>query len=292
LSIGDTVTIVDSDLALNKAIRMVYFERSISKPYSYKVEVSDELEPQFITRLIAENKEVKRIIQTADLSNISKQRNAWRNTNELRNMIFGTDDYFDPTNIKPYSIETNMLSVGSKGAQLGIYGTVFEPNYQGDRSRFNISAGTLGHFTLEASVRYWVMNAVLMTGLSDSFALYIYARCSKVGTTGDYVTSAQAMQIDSELYYYFLLGVLHTPVNDIRDISMTYGNTRINGRTITTGRIQSADGTSYFDLDNNTIVMAGSSVTDVKNIANSKKMKLTFQSFPLTKITEKLLPTV
>jgi hypothetical protein len=269
LNLGDTVTIVDTDLGVNKAIRMIYYERSIVSPYSYKVEVSDELEPQLIQRLIAGEEEVQRIIRTADLSNISKQRNAWRNTNELRNMIFGTDDYFDPTNVKPYSIETQMLSVGSKGSQLGIYGSVFEPNFGADRTKVNISAGTLVHFTLEASPRSWTMNAVLITSLADATAYYIYARCDKVGSAGNYIISATQYQIDTSTYYYFLIGILHSVVGTARDISMTYGNTRINGRTITTGKIASANGASFIDLDNNTIVMSGSSISDVKTIADN-----------------------
>ena len=54
--------------------------------------------------------------------------------------------------------------------------------------------------------------------------------------------------------YYFLVGILSSVYADenFRDFTATYGFTRINGRTITTGRVQSSTKESYFDLDSDT----------------------------------------
>ena len=55
--------------------------------------------------------------------------------------------------------------------------------------------------------------------------------------------------------YYFLVGILNSidAVTNTRMLSLSYGFSTINGRFITTGRIQSADGNTYFDLDDGEI---------------------------------------
>jgi len=52
-------------------------------------------------------------------------------------------------------------------------------------------------------------------------------------------------------YYHFWIGVLNSVDSELkaRSFAPMYGFTMINGRFIKTGRIQSADGATYFDLD-------------------------------------------
>ncbi|XCI75273.1 MAG: hypothetical protein ABI045_00630 [Flavobacteriales bacterium] len=54
----------------------------------------------------------------------------------------------DTQNIKPFSIETGMLSVGMKGNQFIIKNLLIEPNYLGNKNVISLSAGVLIHFTL------------------------------------------------------------------------------------------------------------------------------------------------
>ena len=58
--------------------------------------------------------------------------------------------------------------------------------------------------------------------------------------------------------YYFLIGVLSSvkgsaDSGQYRIINTTYGATTVSGGLITTGRISSADGSTWFDLDNGEI---------------------------------------
>jgi len=267
LAMGEYVTIVDPELGINRAVRIIGLTRNIWEPNKYTVEIGDQLESDLYAKMIGDVDEIKRLITLNKLDDVSRARNTWKNTSELRGMIFGTDNYFDPGNIKPESIETNMLSVGSRENSIALYGSVFEPNRLGLDTHFNISAGNLTHFTISTSPITWTMPAFSTTTLAPGTAYYIYARCHRGSTsTATYIVSATAYKIDADTnYYYFLLGILHSAVNSVRDISLTYGNTRINGRTVTTGRIASANGATYFDLDNNTIVMGGTSIADVKD---------------------------
>ena len=68
--------------------------------------------------------------------------------------------------------------------------------------------------------------------------------------TGVFEVTKQKIKFDSDpTYFYFLLGILHSPQNGSRYITMMEGATTISGRYITSGRIQSLDGNTYFDLD-------------------------------------------
>jgi len=171
-------------------------------------------------------------------------------------MIYDTDGYFDTGNIKPESIETSMLSVGNKSTQFILKGVEIEANYQSDVSKFHASGGSLIHLSIDnEAVRTWTLTENTQTSLVNATAYYIYAKCTKeAGYTGQIVVDENQIKFDEDpTYYYFLIGVLHSVVDDVRGISLTYGQTIINGKFIRTGKIESTDGNTYFDLDNGEI---------------------------------------
>lgn len=60
-----------------------------------------------------------------------------------------------------------------------------------------------------------------------------------------------------------------------RLISLTYGATTINGRFITTGRVQTGDGNTYIDLDNNQFRIGNANRAIEYNVNNSGNVKIT-----------------
>jgi len=73
-------------------------------------------------------------------------------------MIYDTDGYFDVSNIKPNSIETNMLAVGAKSQQF-LLRVVFEANFGGNCNKFRASDGDIVHLTInEEGERTWTMS--------------------------------------------------------------------------------------------------------------------------------------
>ena len=167
---------------------------------------------------------------------------------ELRNLVFDQEGYFDAEKIKPLSIETTMLSVGAKPQRL-YTSCLFQANYEGDKNKFYATDGTLTHFLYPEPLREWAITGTTLTLPDDSFR-YIYARCLKNGNTGGILLSQAQLLLEDGDYYNFLIGVLSSVIGGTSRIATaTFGQTTINGRFITTGRIQSADGLTYFDLD-------------------------------------------
>ena len=150
-----------------------------------------------------------------------------------------------------------MLSVGAKSQQLTLQNTRFEPNYNGNPSVIKVIGGSLTHYTIEDTIKNWILADNTTTGLVANTAYYIYAQCNRSNTNGNILFDTVQRTVDSNpLYYYFLIGTLSSVITDdggknpARLISLTYGASTINGRFIRTGRIQSSGGgTTYFDLD-------------------------------------------
>lgn len=261
-NVGDYITIRDAEIGVDKAIRIKEFTRNASTdPYDYKVTLSDVVEVSIIERLISDQIETDKIIEINNLTDLAKARANWRTTQELLNMVFDGEGYFDPTHIKPSSIETMMLSVGSRASQFVLQNIVITANsISGNKPNPNLitiqsNGGVLIHYAIEDKDRSWNIKGGSVTLTTDG-AYYVYARCAKAGSTGSIIISQSKINVDdgnSAGNYHFVIGVISSIFNGYREVTLTYGATRITGRTINCGRIESIDKKTYFDLDNGEI---------------------------------------
>ena len=264
LGLGDSITIEDTDLNINSLVRIVELTRILINAYKYTLKLSDHLEPQLIQRLYSEQEGLKEKIEIGKVGDIIRSRRNWRTSEELRTMVFDTDGKFDMGNIRPASVETGMLSVGAKSTQFILKEVQVEGNYTGDKTKFHAGAGELIHLSIADEIRTWTLSENTQDSLVDVTPYYIYAKCRKEAAyTGQIVVDeAQRKFDDDPTYYYFLIGVLHSVAEGVRGISLTYGQTIINGKFIRTGKIESTDGQVYFNLDNNEIVLNKVSYAD------------------------------
>lgn len=249
---ADTVKVYDPDLGVNEHIRIIKLQKGIREEYVLQIDLSNTVTRTVIQRIDGNIKSLRDEVIVSREINKKRGIAAYQRTRELKDMVFDPDGYFDPENIRPLSIETSMLSVGAKSQQFQL-SCLLQPNYNGNPQSLYWSAGMLVHFSLdENSVPQWIIASgnTTVTGANQSKALYIYARCSKTTNTGDIHMSDVAIKFDSDAsYWFFLIGILHAPLAGVRGISLTYGQTTINGRLIRTGVISSGDGLTYFDLD-------------------------------------------
>jgi len=148
--------------------RIVELTKSVANEYKYTLKLTDHLEVQLIQRLYDEQEDLKEKIEIGYGGDIIRSRRNWRTSEELRSMVFDTDDYFDTGNIRPESIETGMLSVGSKSTQFILRNVEIEGNYESDVSKFHASAGELIHLSIDPdAVRTWILSANDQVSLVD-----------------------------------------------------------------------------------------------------------------------------
>lgn len=254
---GDYLHVVDKDIDVDKAIRIKSFVRNILDPYEYTLTISDTVTSATITnRVISDLVELDKIVTINNLKDPTRARANWRSSREVLNMVFDPEGDYYTDKIKPNSIDTMALSVGAKSMQFGLLNTVFQPNFNGNPYLVNWKGGVLTHYTInEESAVSWVM-ADGSTTLTGKVPYYLYAKCEKNGMAGSFIFTASQIKVDEDAnYYHFLVGTLSSidPELKVRSLALTYGFTMVNGRFIKTGRIESADGTTYFDLDNSEI---------------------------------------
>lgn len=255
---GDFLHVVDADIDVDKAIRIKSFVRNILDPYDYTLTISDITTNATITnRVISDLVELDKIVTINSLKDPTRARANWRSSREVLNMIFDPDGDYYTDKIKPGSIDTLALSVGAKSMQFGLINTVFQPNYNGNPRLVKWQGGVLTHYTIkEESAVSWVMADGQTTLTGNNSAYYLYAKCERNGNAGVFIFTTSQIKVEDDVnYYHFLIGTLSSidPELNIRSLALTYGFTMVNGRFIKTGRIESADGTTYFDLDNSEI---------------------------------------
>lgn len=255
---GDFLHVIDADIDVDKAIRIKSFVRNILDPYDYTLTISDITTSATITnRVISDLVELDKIVTINNLKDPTRARANWRSSREVMNMVFDPDGDYYTDKIKPGSIDTLALSVGAKSMQFGLLNTVFQPNYNGNSQLVKWQGGVLTHYTIkEESAVSWVMADGQTTLTGNNSAYYLYAKCERNGNAGVFIFTTSQIKVEDDVnYYHFLVGTLSSidPELNVRSLALTYGFTMVNGRFIKTGRIESADGTTYFDLDNSEI---------------------------------------
>lgn len=277
--VGDYVPVKDIRFDIEKLIRIQKITRNLLVEQDYSLTLADSTTISINTQTVLSVIDHERIINSNRLRDLSKARRGWRTTEDLRNMVYDTDGFFDTDNIRPNSIDTNMLTVGSKSQQFVLTGVIFKANYNGNPNRFLATAGILSHLTIDPNrIRAWQMSASDFT-MPSTGGYYLFAKCSKSGETGTWYLTQEQLKFEPTSdpnNYYFLVGVVSTlyPDDNFRDFQTTYGFTRINGNTITTGRIITSDGECYLDLDGNKFRIGDASSSIDWNVSRSKGVTL------------------
>lgn len=255
-NVGDYVPIKDDRFNIEKSIRIQKVVRNLLLEHDYTLTLSDTTTINIVAQTVIDVANHEQIIVNNRLRDLNKARRGWRTTEDLRNMVYDTDGFFDVDNIRPNSIDTNMLTVGSKSQQFVLTDVILQANVGGMPNRFDASAGLLSHLTInDDEIMHWNMGASEFT-LGSPGGYYLFAKCSKKSSEGIWYLTQKQLRFEPEddpNNYYFQVGIL-SPLREgdnFRDFVTTYGFTRINGNTITTGRIVTSDGECYLDLDGN-----------------------------------------
>lgn len=255
--VGDYIPIKDTDIDVDKSVRIQGFKRNLLNEYEYSLTISDTVSTSVTNRVISELNDIDNIITINNLKDPTRARANWRSSREVLNMVFDPEGDYYTDKIKPESIDTIALSVGAKSMQFGLTNTVLQPNYNGNKNSIKVQGGVLTHYTIdETTARSWVLADNTTTFNKDTQAYYIYAKCQRVGTSGSIIFSPDQIKVEQDAgYYHFWIGVVNSVDVELkaRSVALSYGFTMINGRFIKTGRVESADGKTYFDLDNSEI---------------------------------------
>lgn len=277
--VGDYVPVKDTRFGIEKQMRIQKVTRNLLLEQDYQITLADTTAVSIQTQTVLTVIEHENIINNNRLRDLNKARRGWRTTEDLRNMVYDTDGYFDTENIKPNSIDTNMLTVGAKSQQFVLSGCVLQANFGGNPNMFVATAGILSHLTIDNDkIRNWQMNEASFQ-LQSTGGYYLFAKCSKSGENGVWYLTQEQLKFEPTSdpnNYYFQVGIVSSLYADdnFRDFQTTYGFTRINGNTITTGRIITSDGECYLDLDGNKFRIGDSKSSIDWNVSAESRLTL------------------
>ena len=278
-AVGDYVPVKDTRFGIEKTMRIQKITRNLLLEHDYQITLADSTAISIQTQTVLTVIDHENVINNNRLRDLNKARRGWRTTEDLRNMVYDTDGYFDMENIKPNSIDTNLLTVGAKSQQFVLSGCVLKANFGGDPNMFVATAGILSHLTIDNDkIRSWQMNEASFE-LQSTGGYYLFAKCSKSGENGVWYLTQEQLKFEPTSdpnNYYFQVGIISSLYSDdnFRDFQTTYGFTRINGNTITTGRIITSDGECYLDLDGNKFRIGDSASSIDWNVSAKSRLTL------------------
>lgn len=173
--------------------------------------------------------------------------------------------------ISPISVQTMSLLVGDESLQFRFVNNKTNPTqveyfvtYDSKKKVLSAPGGILQHMTIgidtlssghkASEYKFWDIEKYTSPTLTETVGYYLYVKANKNGTTGSYVLSKNAIKLEGvEGYYHFLVGILNSEFEGERSFIELFGFTEIVPGRITTDKIVSTDGKTYFDLLNSII---------------------------------------
>ncbi|MCZ2084165.1 MAG: phage tail protein [Flavobacteriales bacterium] len=246
IQLGYTVHFKDEDFNLDDDIRITGLQKNIQNPYDVKFDLSEVTVVSSIVQSYYEQQEQTNAILNSIKYNAELARRNYLFGREFHDKVFDGEDYFNAENIKPLSIETKMLSLGSRLQQFGLPGVNFK--LQNNNALQN-TAGKIAHQTIDPNaIREWNIAANTVIGITNNFN-YIYIKCQKIGTNANFVITEAQIKVEQDPdFYHFEVGYLSSVIDGYRKIKTTYGFAQLNPAELSIGRISDPTGNNYIDL--------------------------------------------
>lgn len=235
---GDYIPVKDTDLDVDKTIRVKGFTRDLLRDYSYSLTIADlPITVSTITKIITEINQTDKVIKYNNLNDPARARRNYKAASELVTMI--------------ETVQAEAILVGNDpAAQFDLTGVAIRANYNKNANTIDFSTGTIVHnYYPIGSPGTWTISDGNFAGLTPETAYYVYIKASKSAATAVFYLSSTKIGVEDVTgHYHFPLGLLSSVIDGARVFTSTKGYTLITGDSIKTGRISSNDGTRYFDL--------------------------------------------
>lgn len=249
------------------AVRIVGIKDYINTPHSPEIELSNApVSSSFGTTLKAlESAAVAVEEKHREALQYSKRR--FRDAQETAEMIGAAlSDRFTNA-ISPAAVQTMSLLVGDESLQFRFVGSRTNPTavphvvtYNAKTKTMNAASGILQHLTLgirtvsakhsPSEYRFWDVAAFTSGRLDDAAKkYYLYVRAPRNGNRAEFVLKESPVGFESDTAnYHLLVGVLNSEYDGDRSFAPLYGFSEVLPGRITTDRVATSDGRSFFDL--------------------------------------------
>ena len=269
LIVGGYIHFSDAQFAQDGVdIRIVGIKDFLTSPYSPTVEISNNVPGQSLTSKLREIDAQEVVIEENHKDALQFTRRRFRDAQETLSMLEDAMDNFSGS-MNPITVQTMAMLVGDESLQFQFVqsktsaniDTSFQVTYDAANKQLSVPHSFLRHMTIGINAiksshsideyKTWEMTAYISARLEDgSKKYYLYAKVdTAVAQNGEFLLSETPIDMDRESgYYHLLLGVLNSEYDEQRSYVSLYGFTEILPARITTDKIVSSGGNSYFDL--------------------------------------------
>lgn len=280
-------------------IRITGVRDYINRPHSPELELSNAPVSGFLSDSLGklEAEEVRNDQKNKD--SISFTKRSFRDAKETMGLLADALLTNFTESINPIAIATMQMLVGDESLQFRFVNSKTNPiivphnvTYNDVTKILSSPAGILQHMTIGVKeisstnkYKLWSIGSYDSPPLVDAKKkYYLYAKCNKDNEnapSGIFLVADKAIALEQETgYYHFLVGVLNSEYDGVRSYVSLYGFTEILPGRITTDKIVSSDGRTYFDLADNHIhgnieITSGNTFSQIKLMDESIGMKVT-----------------
>lgn len=269
LKVGGYIHFSDTQFAQDGIdIRITGIKDFLTSPYAPTVEISNNVSGQSLTSKLREIDSQEVIIEENHKDALQFTRRRFRDAQETLTMLEDAFDNFSGS-VNPVTVQTMAMLVGDESLQFqfvtGLSSTTidtsFQVTYDATTKQLSVPHSFLRHMTLGIDTikpshsvneyKTWEMTAFQSARLDDgSKKYYLYAKVDTAAAqNGIFLLSESVIGMESVSgYYHLLVGVLNAELDEQRSYVSLYGFTEILPARITTDRIVSADGSTFFDL--------------------------------------------
>lgn len=257
-------------------VRITGIKDYINKPHSPEIELSNSTVGGSFSTTLKQLESDEVLVEDYHRDAIQFTKRRFRDAKETMEML--EDALLDnfTNSINPIAIQTMQMLVGDDSLQFRFVNSKTNPvqvahavNYDADTKQLSAGAGIIQHLTLGitslssghdvSEYKFWSVEAYESARLDDGTKkYYLYAKVNKTAETGVFVLSENAIKLeDVNGYYHLLVGILNSEYDGGRSFATLYGFSEILPGRITTDRVVSGDGNSYFDMVANAMKLGG-----------------------------------
>jgi hypothetical protein len=279
-------------------IRIVGIKDYINSPYSPEIELSNVTVGGGFSNTIKKLETTEVVIEERHQESIRYAKRGFREAQETTDLLKAAFTNFNGS-ISPVTISTMQLLVGDESLQfrfvdsndnsIEVNHTVsFNPETKVLRAEF----GVIQHMTIGVEQistthnrKVWFIEAYESPYLDTTdTAYYLYAKVERDGNTGVFLLSQHPVKMDEVTgYLHLLVAIVNSEYEGDRNIALLYGFSEILPGRITTKKIVSSDGKTYFDLQNNQIggnikfISTGGEYTDIDEKLTDVENNITYK---------------
>lgn len=248
-------------------VRITGIKDYINNPHSPELTLSNSTVTGSFSTTMRELKSEEVVVEDNHRSALQFTKRRFRDAKETMKML--EDAMLDnfTNSISPLTVQTMMMLVGDESLQFRFVNSPEDltaaadtVSWNNDKRQLTVGASFIQHMTIgikdissshaDSEYKIWALQSYVSAIIEDGTKkFYLYAKVSETAQTGEFLLSETAIGMeDVSGYYHLLVGVLNSEYDGARSYVSLYGFSEILPGRITTDRIVSSDGKTYFDL--------------------------------------------